>query len=211
MTAYPRFAPPDDFADGIILRGPRRDARIVAEIEAAREAGREDGYRAALDDIAARQVEALQAIARQMQLILSRLAPEAEALRNDCADLAVAVGRALAGAALTENGAALARALVAGAAEDLRGAPRLVVRLPEPLAGSAGPLLEQAARMAGHDGAVDVLADPAARPGDMAVSWDGGAIVRSSEAIEAAVERLIADWRALGDLDNDTMSGDSAR
>jgi flagellar assembly protein FliH len=211
MTAYPRFAPPDDFADGTILRGPRRDARIQAEIDAAREAGREEGFRAALDETATRQADALQAIARQMQLVLSRLGPESEALRNDCAELALAAARALAGAALTENGAALARALVTAAAQDLRAAPRLVVRLPEDAAAVAAPLLAQAARSAGHDGAVEVLTDPSARPGDVTLSWDGGAIVRSGAAIDEAVERLVADWRALGDLDTETMSGDGAR
>ena len=177
MTAYPRFAPPDDFSDGVVLRGPRRDARIQAEIEAAHEAGRQDGFRAALDEIAARQADALQAIARQMQLLLSRLGPESEALRGDCADLAVAVGRALAGAALAENGAALA----------------------------------EYARIAGHFVEMEVIDYPSAPEGDVTLSWEGGAIVRSGAAIDEAVAQLVADWRALGDLETEPFHGDGAR
>jgi flagellar assembly protein FliH len=132
-------------------------------------------------------------------------------LRGDCADLAVAVGRALAGAALAENGAALAQALVRAAAEDLRSAPRLIVRLPDELAEASTPLLAEAARMAGHGGALEVIADPSARPGDVTLSWEGGAIVRSGAAIDAAVDQLVADWRALGDLETDPFHGDGAR
>lgn len=211
MTAYPRFAPPDDFSDGFAPAGPRRDARLAAEIEAARAAGLEQGRAEAMADAARLQAEALQAIARQMQLLIGRLHPESAALRADCAALALAAARALAGAALTENGAALARALVHAAAQDLRHAPRLVVRLAPGLTEAGAALLAEAAQAAGHAGAVQVVADPEARAGDVTISWDGGAVVRSAEALDATIETLVSDWRALGDLDGDTGPGDGAR
>lgn len=181
---------------------PRAGARRPAEasvygpedLEAARAAGRAEGRAEALADIAAREAEALRAIAMQMRLFLNRLAGEAESLRGEAVHLSLDAAKALSGALLDRFAEDAVLDFVTGAVGGLRHAPRLVMRVAPDLADALGARLVETARDCGFPGEVVVRGDPAAAPGDCHLDWGEAQVGRSRAEIAAKLEASAAAW-----------------
>lgn len=198
MSAANRYAfqPIGDGAP-IAPRGAAHARPMVSEADlaAARQEGFAAGQREAQAQTERASAEALRAIARMMQMMLGGLGAEAQALRADAVDLALAAARRLAGAALDNYAPDAVAGFVADALVHLRETPRLVIKVAPDLADPMAERLEQVAREAGFAGQVVVRADPARGPADCTIEWGDGTIdhdqARSLAAVEEAAERWL--------------------
>lgn len=202
MTATP-FAFDTEFApDGTIVREGGRPRTLFTSDEV--EAARAEAFAAGKSDAAAlaerRNAEAVQQLAAGVQRLIGTLEAEARQLRDEATALALAAARKIAGEALDRFGAERVETIVAEAMDSLRHGPRLIVRLPEGMAGLLAPRLEAAAERAGFSGALLVRGEPGLATGDVTLDWTDGMIVVSRAEAIARIEDIIN--RALGAPDD---------
>jgi flagellar assembly protein FliH len=165
------------------------------EVEEIRQQARAEGERAALTSITAQQMAAVSEIARACAQALPALAGVAHQHRVGSAELALACGRAIAGAALDRFPEAPVLAAFEALAREIEAAPRLIVSAPPELAERLQPLMEDAAGRAGYPGAIQVRGEGGFGPhaftfdfGDGAASFDPAAAAeRVCEALRAAL------------------------
>lgn len=198
---------------GEVLRDGDRIRRILTEAEAeeAKKAAFAEGEASQVARAAQTEADALRAVASQMQLILSRLHGESEALRADSAKLAVAAARKIAGAALEQYGAETVASLAAEAMSELRGEPRLSVHCAPDLEAPLSEKLAEVAKQTGFEGAIVVRGESGLTGADCRLEWRRGSISQSSEEIGARLETLVAKWldqAPQDDADTDTPSSD---
>jgi flagellar assembly protein FliH len=176
-------------AEGEVLRDASgfRSQFSAEEVEQARaeafEAGRKQGEGA----VAA----ALAALSQSMAALIARYDEEARQLRTEAVELAQAAARKAADTALDAFGRERIVDALTQALENLRGAPRLLVRIAPTLVGSLKSRLEDAAQLAGFDCALIVRADEAIAEGDVALEWAEGAIIHDRAEAFARIEDVV--------------------
>jgi flagellar assembly protein FliH len=172
----------------------RRKVLTDEDVAAARAEGFAQGQAQTNGEIDRSASESLRAIAGMMQMMLGRLSQEAQSLRVDAADVAVAAARVVAGSALDAFGEEAIADIVATATAQLRQTPRLVVRVAPNLVESIEQRLISCAREAGFSGEIAVRGDEAAASGDCALDWGDGTITYNREAAFEAIELAAQKW-----------------
>ena len=190
--------------DGQILRDGESYKRFFTQddIDAARMWGVEEGRE--LEE--GRCAQSLQAIASQMQLILSRLAHESASLRAGAAQLAIAAAGRIAGEALKSYPMETIEQLAAEAIQDLRDQPRFSVRCDPEIVEDLAERLETMARDQGYDGAIMVRGSAELRGADVRLEWGTGAIERSAAEIEDRLNEIVARWLASAPEEEESVS-----
>ncbi len=189
-----RFMFDTEFApDGTIVREAGRAVALFTqeEVEAACAQAHAAGKADALVQAEKRTGDAYAALAKAVERLLSGLEREAVALREEAAALALCAARAVAGEALDRFGAERAEAIISEAMDSLRHGPRLIVRLPAPMADLMLPRLEAAAARAGFAGALLVRPDPALKAGDVSLDWTDGLIAHDRDAAFRRVDEIV--------------------
>jgi flagellar assembly protein FliH len=185
-----------DAAGEIAYAAPRPKRSFTPEeVEEIRQQARAEGEQAALTSIAAQQKAAVSEIARLCAEAFGALAGVAHRHREGAAELALACGRAIAGAALERFPEVALQAAFDVLAREIEAAPRLIVAAQPELAERLQELLEPAAVHAGFTGAIQVRADLALGAhaftldfGDGSASFDPeAAAARVAEALHAAL------------------------
>lgn len=171
-------------------------SKILSEDDliAARQEGFTQGEAQANGSLDRSATESLRAIAGMMQMMLGRLSDEAQSLRQDASDVAIAAARAVAGAALDEFGPEAITDIVGTAVSQLRETPRLVVRVAPALVDNIEQRLTLCAREAGFNGEIAVRADEHASLGDCVLDWSDGSITHNRAAAFEAIEQAAQKW-----------------
>ncbi|PWE16771.1 hypothetical protein DDZ18_11265 [Marinicauda salina] len=198
-TAHKRYAFDRVFDhDGTVLRDGDRVKRMLTEAEAEERAAA--AAKAALESEEAKSsaaaAEALRTIAGRAQAVLQRMDAESERMREEAARLAVAAARVIAGRALDRYAADTVEACAREALADLRGEPRLALRVTPSLVDELSQRLQDEADLAGFEGAVIVRGDEEVALGDCVLEWRSGAIERTSAEIEARIGEAVERWLA---------------
>lgn len=179
--------------------------RVITEEElaAATEAGFARGQSSAVVREEAAQALALREIARTLSAALSALTALAHEHRVASAELALAAGRAIAGAALEHFPEPPAEAALEALSQEIAASPRLVVSATPAHSDRLKAALERAVEQIGYPGAVVFKADARLPPcafsfdwGDGRASFDPGAAgARVAAALQGAlaVEGLHAE------------------
>lgn len=177
---------------GESARARRRRSLTESEIEGLCAEAKAQGTKAA-------EVVALEAVAhaagettRALKDALAQLAKEREFLLGQSAQLAFALARKLAGAALAEFPQAEVETALREAMHQALGEPRIVLRVAPDVADALASRLADIAHQEGYDGKVQITADPSLRRADCRVEWRGGGAERAEAAIEKSLEELIA-------------------
>ena len=168
MAAAQKFIFNSDFRAQ--SRGIDETALAAAKADAFR-AGQDQGRREAQSELTA--LTAL--FARAAEQLLAHEAQRDAVIEAQAAQLAIATGRALAGAAL----AAMPLAALEGAVRECfghaRSAPHLVLRVNDVSVEAVEALAKRLAGEIGFPGKLVVLGDPEIGPGDGRIEWaDGG-------------------------------------
>lgn len=195
MNAARRFDFDTVFSpEGEVLRQGESHKRIftIEELEAAKAEAFAQGQHSETVRAEKAALEAARALAAEAKRLAQGLEGECKALRQEAAALALAAGRALAGAALDAYGEERASRVVEAALEHLRSQPRILVKVAASAAPRLEPRLTALAEEQGLAGALLVRADPAAQPGDVALEWAGGKLGVSIAEIQSRLEALAA-------------------
>lgn len=192
-------------ASGRILRdaeGPRA-SYTVDEVETAKQEAYAAGERSTTARAQEQIAQALNAIAAAANEMLTRMSAESASLKQDAAALGLAAAKAAAGRALSCFGEAEIAGFFEEAADLLRTAPRINIRVAPEAAEAAAVSLVEAASQAGLDGQLVIVADENASPGDIAIDWPEGAVERSTQhalqRIEEAAQRWLSAHEAASD------------
>jgi flagellar assembly protein FliH len=181
-----------DDAGGVAfaLAQPKR-AFTPEEVEQVRLQALAEGERSAVVRAEEAQAAALADIAKATRAALGALTALAHEHRTACAELAMAAGRTIAGAALAQFPEAPAAAALHALAREVEATPRLVVRTSADLVERIQAALERAAESCGYPGQIVVRADPALPRAAFMLDWgDGRAIFDPIDAAERVAEAL---------------------
>jgi len=181
-----------DAAGEIAYVAPRPKRSFTPEeVEAIRAEARAEGERAARASIDAQKMAALNEIAQACGQALSTLAHVAHQHRTGAAELALACGKAIAGAALDRFPEAPVHAALEALAREIEAAPRLIVSAAPQLAERLQGQLDEAAARAGFTGAVQVRTDVAMGRHAFTLDFgDGGGAFDPSAAAERVTDAL---------------------
>jgi flagellar assembly protein FliH len=114
-----------------------------------------------------------------------------DAVRGEAADLAFALAKKMARAALAALPAQEVELALREALHQAIGEPRIVLRAAPKVAEALEPRAAEIAHEEGFEGRVQVTADATLTNADCRIEWRGGGAERSEAAIETALEKLI--------------------
>lgn len=184
----------DTVFDGGRVISPARPktAYTPDEYQAGRAEAYAEGQASAVARAEADAAAALAAARAQIAQALTALQALAHEHRVASAELALACGRAIAGAALDRFPEGAATAALEALAREIESAPRLSVRCAPERAERLGTALEGAAAAVGFTGAVGVRADPAVADAAFLFDWGDGRAAFDPEAASARVGEALA-------------------
>lgn len=180
-----------------------RQAGLVEGETAGRAAGVTEGRQAAIAEARAEaQATAESALAQALtkaQQQIERLIAGQQRADAAFAEQAVGVARAIAGRLFPDlarrHGLGEVEAVVRACLDDLRGEPRVTIRVAEALAEPLRDRLGALARDSGYDGSLNLVGDAEMTVGDCKVEWADGVGARLSgeiwHAADAAIERVL--------------------
>ena len=128
---------------------------------------------------------------------LARLHEIETVMRAESVDLALAVARKLAEAALNAFPLREIEEVVVDCLHKLHNEPRLVVRVPAEMTDALQAEVHGLADRHGFAGRIVVLPEPGLRGADCRVEWAGGGLERDLGANLAAIDEAVARWRTL--------------
>ena len=172
-------------------RARKRCSLTQVEIEALRAEARADGVK----DGEVRALEATAAGAEQaaaaVREALAQTAGDIEGLRATAAEIALAVARKLARAALAAFPAEEVETCLREAIHQAIGEPRIVLKVAPNVAGALKDRIAEIAHEEGYDGRIQLSEGPGLVNADCRIEWRGGGAERAEATLEAAIEALI--------------------
>lgn len=165
---------------------PRRTAYTGAEVEQIRAEAFAEGERSVM---ARAEADAQADIAAAARAALTALARVAHEHRQQCAGLALAAARAIAGAALDRFPDAPATAALEALAREVEAQPRLVIRVAPGLEARVQAALDHTAESIGFAGRITARADAALPPAAFVLDWGDG---KAAFDPQAAAQRVTA-------------------
>jgi flagellar assembly protein FliH len=157
------------------------------EVDVVRNAAFADGERAALGSMQALQAQALAAIAEACRMALPRLAEVAHEHRTGSAALALACGKAIAGAALERFPEAPVQAALESLAREVETAPRLLLVCAPEVAEAVQTALAETALAIGYPGHVQVRAQAGLTAAAFTLDFGDGSASFDPDAAAARV------------------------
>ena len=181
-----------DDASGEASRARRKRSFSEAEVAQLCDQARAEGAKAA-------EVLALEAIAAgagqvadAVRQALERLVRERQARLEESAQVAFAIARKLAQAALAQFPSAEVEAALREAMHQAIGEPRIVLKAAPKVAASLAGRVAEIAHEEAYEGKVQVSPDASFQHGDCRIEWRGGGAERAEAVLEAALQDLIS-------------------
>lgn len=174
---------------GMVMPVRTKKSYTPEEVEQIRAEAFAEGERSVAAQAEMAFAAALQDVARSAEMALPALARVAHDHRTNSAELALAVGRKIADAALSQFPEAPVAAALTELAREVEAAPRLTVRAAPDLVGRVQSALNDIASGIGYPGALTVTGDAALPAAAFTLEWGEG---RAAFDPEAAAERVSA-------------------
>ncbi|PJK28449.1 FliH/SctL family protein [Minwuia thermotolerans] len=187
-----------NFGDGGARRRKKAETFTEEDLAAARAEGYAEGQRAghqeARQEIEAAASASLSVISEQIDAASEQLQTALGDCRREAAEVAVTVGRKLAGNLIEAHPLAAIEALIVDCIGELRDEPRLVIRASDGVTEAIRERISAIAASAGFDGHLVMLPDETMTDSDCRVEWaDGGAALELSRT-EALIERAVRTY-----------------
>jgi flagellar assembly protein FliH len=184
------FADTQDIVSGTAKARQRRSL-TEGEIEKLCADARADGMKAG----EVRALEELEAAARDVtaaiEAALVKTARHVEIIRAQSAEVAFAVARKVARAAVASFPSSEVEAALRDAMHQAIGEPRILLRTAPAIAEALAPRIAEIAHEEGYDGRVQISPDAALKGADCRVEWRGGGAERAEATIDAALDELM--------------------
>ena len=173
-------------------RARQKQTLTTEELEALTASARNEGE----NNAAARAAESLDrtiaALTISIRAALDNSHAEVEAVRAEAAEIAMAMARKIAPAALAALPAGDVEIALRQAMHQAIGEPRITLRAAPQVVDVLEARLTDIAHEEGYEGRVMIAADPAMQGADCRIEWRGGGAERSEQTIEEALNALIA-------------------
>lgn len=167
---------------------------------AAETRGYQLGFSAAQREAAATTerlaADATTTIANALNALAANFAATDARLETQAVEIAVAVGRKLAGELLATQPLGEIAGLVNECFRHLVATPHLVVRIHDSLYEACRVKLDELARHSGFQGKLVILADPDVAGGDCRIEWADGGVVLERHDVEARIADLVGRYMA---------------
>jgi flagellar assembly protein FliH len=178
------------------LKVSEHEALLAAAVGSARQDAFLMGKQEAEKEQAARLAEAMEQVARMLDLLRTDLDSIQASASQEAIHFAHAFGQRLAGKLLDAVPLTLIEQTARAIFDDLRGQPHVAVRLSPDLVDAARDRLVAIAREKGFEGKLIVMGEPEIPPGDVRIEWADGGIIRdraqAEQTVAAGVERALA-------------------
>lgn len=175
-----------------------RSAYSAEEVEQIRREAFAAGKQAASAETTHAQAVALSAIAQGTHALIQQFDAQLQSLRVQSADLALAVGRKLAGAALAVAPNDEVLGFISECMHKLHQEPRLVIRVAPATADFIKGQVDALSEQHGFAGRVIVMADPAMAGAACRIEWADGGVEQDLEATFTAIQERVARWKTSG-------------
>ena len=169
-------------------RARQKQTLTTEELEILKTLARLEGENSA----SARLAAAVESLAVQVRVTLDESHALVEAMRAEAAEIALAMARKIAPAALAALPAGDVEIALRQAMHQAIGEPRLTLRAAPAVVEVLEVRLADIAHEEGYEGRVMIAADPAMQGADCRIEWRGGGAERSEQTIEDALTALIA-------------------
>ncbi len=176
------------------------ETAIATLLANAREEGRREGLAEGERAASAKAAQAIATAATTLADHTAALSAASDdtrrALLGDAVSLAAAIGRKLARHLMDREPTAEIEALVTECLASLDAVPHLVIRCHPDLADAIREIATARIATSGFAGRLVVIGEPEIGLGDARLEWADGGIVRDSAALEAEIDRRIAQFIA---------------
>jgi flagellar assembly protein FliH len=173
-------------------RARQKRTLTTEELEALTASARREGASSA-SILAAEQLDrTIAALTISVRAALDNSHAEVETLRAEAAEIAMAMARKIAPAALSALPAGDVEIALRQAMHQAIGEPRITLRAAPQVVEVLETRLAAIAHEEGYEGRVMIAADPAMQGADCRIEWRGGGAERSEQTIEEALNALIA-------------------
>jgi flagellar assembly protein FliH len=178
------------------IRISEHDALMAAVVASTRSDAFLQGKQEAENEQTARLAEAMEQVARMLDLLRLELDGIQASASHEAIHFAHAFGQRLAGKLLDAVPLTLIEQTARAIFDDLRGQPHVAVRISPDLVDAARERLAAIAREKGFEGRLIVMGEPEIPPGDVRIEWSDGGIIRdraqTEQTVAAGVERALA-------------------
>ncbi len=154
--------------------------------------GLAQGRQEAEQEAAMRLAAAFETLAQQAAGALARLDVERDRMEGECAALALAFARKLAGDLVEKAPLGPLQHAASECFRTLAGVPHVVVTVPQEHVDAAKAMLDRAALERGFAGRVIVLGEPDVRAGDFRLEWADGGVSRDGAALDTLIAGALA-------------------
>ncbi len=178
-----------------------RSAYSAEEVEQIRREAHAAGKQAASAESTHAQAVALSAIAQGTHALIQQYDHQVQALRIQSAELALAVGRKLAGAALAAAPQEEVLGFISECMNKLHQEPRLVVRVSAATADFIKGQIDSVSEQHGFSGRVIVMPDAAMVGAACRIEWADGGVEQDLEATFVAIQEHVARWQTSGSIE----------
>lgn len=185
MTGATKFQFGADFREG------GRRAAGEADLAQARAEGIRVGEAQGRAQADAQTQSLVAQLQRSAQKLLADEARRADEIETQAARLAVAVARAVAGAALAERQLGALEAAARDCLSHARGAAHLAVRVNPDAVETVEPMVGRLARESGFAGRIVVLGEPEIAPGDGRIEWADGGMALDGEHLRQMIDKAV--------------------
>ena len=169
-------------------RARQKQTLTTEELEVLKTLARLEGENSA----SARLAAAVESLSAQVRVTLDESHALVEAMRAEAAEIALAMARKIAPAALAALPAGDVEIALRLAMHQAIGEPRLTLRAAPAVVEVLEVRLADIAHEEGYEGRVMIAADPAMQGADCRIEWRGGGAERREQTIEDALTALIA-------------------
>ncbi|VAV96351.1 hypothetical protein MNBD_ALPHA06-382 [hydrothermal vent metagenome] len=157
----------------------------------------ERGREAEQNEVEKTTTQAILALTAEMTKLLQQSTQIAEQSRKEAANLAMVVGKKIAGQALEQFAMAQVSELISQTLVELKGSPRIKIKVAPELATILETQISALAEQAEFCGAFRIEAVEEASPGAVALEWAEGAVEFDPQEVENRIETEISKWLAV--------------
>lgn len=175
----------------------------VEEIRAQAYAAGEEAARMAEEAEVSRQIAAGSAlVGERLGALLENLRGERAQLREEAANISLAIARKIVPALMETAPTAEIEAVMDHALMLLRDEPRVVIHAAPEQLPALEPRLNAMAQEQGFEGTLVMRATQDVEPGDVRVEWAKGAITRDTPALDQSIEDIVRTYLSAPESDD---------
>ncbi|MGD1934631.1 MAG: hypothetical protein ACFB0Z_09030 [Candidatus Phaeomarinobacter sp.] len=194
----PRFEFDRELSQGAVVK-PHAERKKTKwsekEVEAIRAeayAAGEEAARTSEEAEVSRQIAAGSAhVADRLSVLIENLRVERAAMREEAAEIAMAISRKLMPALMETAPTKEIEAILEQSFALLRNEARVVIYSTQDAIPLLEPRIAEMVKDSGFEGQLALRADENIAPGDVRIEWGTGAITRDTPALESSIEQIV--------------------